>query len=96
MRRLTHGFLALSCIGCDGSVVMRGTLTGTSIQQPRVPLGQQGPGGPAEVPVLSVGVGLKDGGFDLAREGSPTYFLEPTKGGLVGGRRLTGAMLLPT
>jgi len=25
-------------------------------------LGQQGPGGPAEVPVLSVGVGLKDGG----------------------------------
>ena len=34
-RGLAHGFLALSCIGCDGSVLRRGTLSGTPIQEPR-------------------------------------------------------------
>ena len=32
--RIGHGYLALSCIGCDGSVLRRGTLSGTPIQRP--------------------------------------------------------------
>lgn len=45
-RELADGLIALSCIGCDGSAVMRGTLTGTPDNSTRIsPKHVDAPGG---------------------------------------------------